>query len=83
MTCTSCRNRPAGSSPWKRARSPRTRSLLARGSRISEDTVKTHISRILSKLGAADRTQAAIIGLQRKLVPLDTALDWLSPTQGQ
>jgi NarL family two-component system response regulator LiaR len=75
--------------------SPREREILAELSRgrsnreisrvlsISEDTVKTHISRVLSKLGAADRTQAAIIGLQHKLVPLDTALDRPSPRQGQ
>jgi DNA-binding NarL/FixJ family response regulator len=73
--------------------SPREREVLAEVSRgrsnreisralsITEDTVKTHVSRILSKLGAADRTQAAIIGLQHKLVPLDTALDRPGPSQ--
>lgn len=75
--------------------SPREREVLAEVSRgrsnreisralsITEDTVKTHISRILSKLGAADRTQAAIIGLQHKLVPLNTALDRPGPRQDQ
>lgn len=42
---------------------------------IGEETVKTHVSNILSKLHLADRTQAAIYGLQRRLVPLDEALD--------
>jgi DNA-binding NarL/FixJ family response regulator len=37
--------------------------------------VKSHVSSILAKLGLADRTQAAIFGLQRQLVPLDEALD--------
>jgi two-component system, NarL family, response regulator LiaR len=42
---------------------------------IGEETVKTHVSNILSKLHLADRTQAAIYGLQRRLVPLDEALE--------
>jgi NarL family two-component system response regulator LiaR len=42
---------------------------------IGEETVKTHVSNILSKLHLADRTQAAIYGLQRRLVPLDKALE--------
>jgi len=42
---------------------------------ISEQTVKTHVSNILSKLHLADRTQAAIYALQRHLVPLKEALD--------
>jgi DNA-binding NarL/FixJ family response regulator len=29
----------------------------------------------MAKLGLADRTQAAIFGLQQRLVPLDQALD--------
>jgi two-component system, NarL family, response regulator LiaR len=33
------------------------------------------VSGILAKLGLADRTQAAISGLQQRLVPLDQALD--------
>jgi NarL family two-component system response regulator LiaR len=41
---------------------------------IGEETVKTHVSNILSKLHLADRTQAAIYGLQKRLVPLDEAL---------
>lgn len=42
---------------------------------IGEETVKTHVSNILSKLHLADRTQAAIFGLQQRLVPLDEALE--------
>ncbi len=38
---------------------------------LSEKTVKTHVSNILSKLGLADRTQAAIYALRQKIVPLD------------
>ncbi len=41
---------------------------------IGEQTVKTHVSNILSKLQLADRTQAAIYALQQRLVPLDDAL---------
>lgn len=42
---------------------------------IGEQTVKTHVSNILSKLHLADRTQAAIYALQKRLVPLHEALD--------
>jgi NarL family two-component system response regulator LiaR len=41
---------------------------------LGEQTVKTHVSNILSKLHLADRTQAAIYALQQRLVPLDDAL---------
>ena len=34
---------------------------------ISEATVRLHVSNILAKLGAANRTEAAIIALQHKL----------------
>jgi DNA-binding NarL/FixJ family response regulator len=34
---------------------------------ISEKTVKTHVSNILSKLGVEDRTQAAIWALKHGL----------------
>jgi DNA-binding NarL/FixJ family response regulator len=37
---------------------------------ISETTVKTHINRLLGKLGVTDRTQAATSAIQRGLVPL-------------
>lgn len=38
---------------------------------ISEATVKTHINNLLSKLGVADRTQAATTALQRGIVHLE------------
>lgn len=42
---------------------------------ITERTVKTHVSNILSKLQLADRTQAAIFALQQHVVPLKEALE--------
>lgn len=42
---------------------------------VSERTVKTHVSNILSKLHLADRTQAAIFALQQHVVPLKDALE--------
>ena len=53
----------------------RSNRQIARGLSISEETVKAHVSSILAKLRLADRTQAAIFGLQQRLVPLDEALD--------
>ena len=53
----------------------RSNKEIAAALHIGEETVKTHVSNILSKLHLADRTQAAIYGLQRRLVPLDQALD--------
>jgi two-component system, NarL family, response regulator LiaR len=53
----------------------RTNREIARELGISEETVKTHVTRILAKLGVPDRTQAAIVALQGRLVPLDEALD--------
>jgi NarL family two-component system response regulator LiaR len=41
---------------------------IARTLRISEETVKTHVSSILAKLGLADRTQAAIYALRHGIV---------------
>ena len=38
---------------------------------LAEDTVKWRVKNILSKLGARDRTQAAMIGLQRGIIELD------------
>ena len=38
---------------------------------IGETTVKNHISNILSKLGANDRTHAVTIGLQRGIIELE------------
>jgi HAE1 family hydrophobic/amphiphilic exporter-1 len=42
---------------------------------ISEPTVRTHVTNILSKLHLADRTQAAIYALQKRLIPLEDALE--------
>jgi len=42
---------------------------------IGAQTIKTHVSNILSKLHLADRTQAAIYALQQRLVPLTEALE--------
>jgi NarL family two-component system response regulator LiaR len=53
----------------------RSNREVARALRIGEETVKTHVSSILAKLGLADRTQAAIFGLQQGLLPLDQALE--------
>ena len=41
---------------------------IARSLLIGEETVKSHVSSILAKLGLADRTQAAIYALRRGLV---------------
>ena len=38
---------------------------------VSEKTVKTHVSNILSKLQLADRTQASIFAIKQRIVPLD------------
>jgi len=38
---------------------------------ISRQTVKNHMSKVLRKLGADDRTQAAVKALRRGLVRLD------------
>ena len=40
---------------------------------VSERTIKTHVSNLLSKLHLEDRTQAAIYALQHHLVPLKEA----------
>ena len=53
----------------------RSNKEIASALGIGEETVKTHVSNILSKLHLADRTQAAIYGLQKRLVPLDQALE--------
>src|SRR5205807_970707 len=44
----------------------RSNKEIARDLSIGEETVKTHVSNILSKLHLADRTQAAIYGLQHR-----------------
>jgi NarL family two-component system response regulator LiaR len=52
----------------------RSNREIARSLSLGEQTVKSHVSSILAKLGLQDRTQAAIFGLQQGLVPLRDAL---------
>lgn len=40
---------------------------------ITEETVKSHVTRILDKLRAKDRTHAVTIGLQRGIIELQTS----------
>ena len=40
---------------------------IARRLRITEKTVKTHVSSILQKLGVADRTAAAVLAIRQGL----------------
>jgi NarL family two-component system response regulator LiaR len=42
---------------------------IARELGISEKTVKTHVGRLLAKLGVDDRTQAAVMAVRAGLVP--------------
>jgi DNA-binding NarL/FixJ family response regulator len=37
---------------------------------VTEDSVKGHVRNILSKLGANDRTHAAMIGIKRGIIEL-------------
>jgi DNA-binding NarL/FixJ family response regulator len=46
----------------------RSNREIARGLSLSEKTVKTHVSAILSKLGVQDRTQAALRAVRTGLV---------------
>jgi DNA-binding NarL/FixJ family response regulator len=48
----------------------RSNKQIASDLSISEATVKSHVNSLLSKLGAEDRTQAAIIAVQRGFVRL-------------
>lgn len=51
-----------------------TNREIAAGLHISEETVKTHVSNLLSKLHVESRTQAALYALRRNLVqPDDTS----------
>jgi NarL family two-component system response regulator LiaR len=47
-----------------------TNHAIAAQLMVSENTVRTHVSNILAKLDLRDRTQAALLALQRHLVPL-------------
>jgi DNA-binding NarL/FixJ family response regulator len=42
---------------------------MAQRLHVSENTVKTHASRVFSKLGARRRTQAVQLGKQQRLIP--------------
>jgi DNA-binding NarL/FixJ family response regulator len=42
----------------------RSNREIARLLRVSEKTVKTHVSSVLAKLGVADRTQAALLAVR-------------------
>jgi hypothetical protein len=57
-----------GGQARRRARRHRRDREIARALRIGDETVKTHVSSVLAKLGLADRTQAAIYALRRGLV---------------
>ena len=35
---------------------------------ISEDTIKTHVARILTKLNANDRTEAVVVAIKKGLI---------------
>jgi DNA-binding NarL/FixJ family response regulator len=37
---------------------------------VAEDTIKAHVSSILSKLGASDRTHAVAIAVRRGIIHL-------------
>jgi len=49
----------------------RSNREIAEELRIAEKTVRIHVSSVLDKMGARDRTQATIYALQRGLVHLD------------
>jgi NarL family two-component system response regulator LiaR len=53
----------------------RSNREIARVLSLGEQTVKSYVSSILTKLDLQDRTQAAIFGLQHGIVPLGEALD--------
>jgi len=48
-----------------------TNKEMAEALNVSAETIKTHISNILGKLQARDRTHAAVIGLRLGLVTVD------------
>ena len=52
-----------------------TNSQIAEKLFISENTVKGHVSNILSKLHVADRTQVAVYAWQRGLVQRDQIIE--------
>jgi len=59
----------------------RSNREIARALSLGEQTVKSYVSSILTKLDLHDRTQAAIFGLQQGLVPLRDALPPANPAE--
>ncbi len=49
----------------------KTNREIAAGLVISEETVKTHVGSILSKLGLPNRAQAALVALRRGWVDVE------------
>jgi DNA-binding NarL/FixJ family response regulator len=37
---------------------------------VSEDTIKTHLKHVFTKLGVGDRTEAALLAIQRGIINL-------------
>jgi two-component system NarL family response regulator len=60
----------------------RSNKGIAAALSITEGTVKYHVNNILAKLGAADRTEAAILALRRGLVHLDEVARGSDPIEG-
>ncbi len=52
----------------------RSNREIARALSLSEETIKSYVSALLTKLGLKDRIHAAIFGLQHGVVPLRDAL---------
>jgi two-component system NarL family response regulator len=48
-----------------------TNREIGRALRISENTVRNHVNSVLSKLGAADRTEAVTLAIRRGIVDID------------
>jgi NarL family two-component system response regulator LiaR len=59
----------------------RSNREIARALSLGEQTVKSYVSSILTKLDLHDRTQAAVFGLQQGLVPLRDALPPVNPAE--
>ena len=49
----------------------KTNSEIAKGLGISIGTVKTHVSTLMGRLGAANRSQAIIIAIRQGLISLE------------
>jgi NarL family two-component system response regulator LiaR len=61
----------------------RSNKDIARHLHIVEDTVKTHVRHILSKLGVQSRTQAALYATRLNLVPIDEQEQSLQSSQAR